>query len=803
MVRFFLRAFLLLMLLLILSVVLIIYVIYARFLSDLPQITSISDYRPPAVSSVLAEDGTLIAEYFVERRYPVPLAKIPEKIKHAIIAAEDTSFYSHPGINPLSIVRAAFKNLESGQASQGGSTITQQVVKNLLLSPEKTIERKVKEAILSYQLEKSLSKDGILEIYLNQIYFGNGAHGIKAAAQEYFHKSLEELTLAESALLAGMPKAPSLYSPLSNWEGAKNRQKYVLQRMREAGFVSAEEADAAVLEDYKVFKSDSERRFLAAPFFLRELKNHFVRQFPGIDLERDGIQVTTTLDLAADKLAAQSLRSGLRNVDKRRGWRGPLVSNVEESKFLEHYATVSSGSGEDITFDEPQSALLQSLDLVKGVAKVLIAPKVEGVLDLKSSRWADTRINQEDQRYVKSVFQTLQKGDVIEVSGHLGKLRLDQSPKIEGAIVLLDPHSGRVLSLIGGYDYARGEFNRVTQAQRQPGSAFKPFVYLTAIKDYEYTPASIVRDAPKTFRVGDKYWTPKNYDGKFMGNITLQKALEQSRNLVVISLASHFGIEPVMKIAKSMGIQSPLGANLSLALGSSEVNLNELVRAYGVLPAGGILHPTRMISEIKDRNGNVIYDYRKETTSKAERIIKESVAFVMSHMMRGVIERGTATKLKELKKPVAGKTGTTNDQMDAWFVGFTPQYVCGVWVGFDQKKNIGAKETGGKIAVPIWLNFMSKYLDKKENYDYDARVTEAQQEAKDMGIEYVEPKKAKTSEFVVPDGVVPYRINKYNGAEASRGDPNGILLYFLKGTKPPKYQPPVEQEVESYLEEYL
>lgn len=797
MFRFLLRAIVLLVFLSGVFCVGVGYVLYERYTSDIPKIVTISDYRPPAVSSVFSEDGTLVAEFFTERRYPVSLEDIPPIVRQAVLAAEDAAFYRHPGINPLSIVRAVFKNLESGQAAQGGSTITQQVVKNLMLSPKKTIERKVKEAILAYRLEKSISKDGILEIYLNQIYFGNGAYGIKAAAKEYFHKSLEEITLAEASILAGLPKAPSLYSPLLHLDRAKRRQRYVLNQMVEEGFISEEAAQEAMSTKLNFYKSNVDRRFFAAPYYLREFRKRFVEKFPKLDLERDGLQITTSLDLVADNMAQEAVVWGLREVDKRRGWRGPLRRDIDLNSFRDSFGDVTPKSEKliDVT-----PALV--VKVARGGVWVSFGGQQTYALSLESSKWAERRLDENDKHYSEPILRTIRTGDVIEVSGSIKQLSIDQTPDIEGALLVIDPHTGKVLTMIGGYNYDKSEFNRATQALRQPGSAFKPFVYLTALKDFGYLPSSLVEDSPRTFRAGDDFWTPNNFDGKFLGPITLQTALEKSRNLVVADLISKMGIGAVLETARALGVESPLGKNLSIALGSSEVTLLEMTRAYGVFAAGGILYPTTFTLEVRDREGRVLYNHRSDTLAKAKQVIPQEYAFIMAHMMKGVVERGTAQRLKALQRAVAGKTGTTNNQMDAWFVGYTPDIACGVWAGFDNKKEIGSKETGGRVSGPIWLKFMSDYLKHREQVEYALLVSEARREARELGIEYVAPSSNLKNDFPVPEGVEPYWVNRHTGIEASPEDPDAILEYFPIGSRPEQFIQAEVESVSSYLSEY-
>lgn len=774
---------------------------YFYFTRDLPLLTSIDDYRPPAVTRVLSSEGKLVGEFYRERRYPAKFAEIPLQVRQAFLAAEDALFYKHPGINPLSIIRAFIKNIESGSTTQGGSTITQQVVKNLLLTPEKRLNRKIKEAILSYRLEERLSKDEILEIYLNQIFFGNTAYGIKAAAKLYFHKELSEVTLAEGALLAGLPKAPSKFSPLTNLPRAKRRQKYVLGQMVKAGFITDQQADDASAEKIKVYPATQQNIF-DAPYFVSEVRRVFADRWKDMDLEADGLEIQTTLDTTANKLAEKALRKGLREVDKRRGWRGPLevIRDLDKSKFLEDF---SHSIAETVEPEEVYPALVLEVNRQKGVAKVDLGNFTASV-DLRAATWAKKRLDKEDHTSWIKPDEVIRPGDVVEVSeqlsespaapvpsaetklpeGVLTNVVLDQTPEIEGALVLIDPNTGRINTMIGGYSYQRSVFNRVTQSYRQPGSTFKPVVYLAAVDGYKYTPATIVYDSPKTLRVGDEIWSPGNYDQKFLGPITLRTALEKSKNMVSVDIVSRIGVNPIIRYARKLGITSPLGRNPSIALGSSEVTLLELTRAYGTFPAKGILVDSYMISKILDRSGKVLYDHEDEALSSARQVINENSAFIMANMMKGVIQNGTATAIKPLNRPAAGKTGTTNDFMDAWFIGYTPQWVCGIWTGFDVKRTIGEKETGGKIAAPIWLHFMDPFLKYRDDLEYARLVQDSKAEAERLGIEFSPPEKLEPLDFSVPDGVDPFWINKATGSPASPGEPGAIYEYFLKGTEP-------------------
>ncbi|MEZ4754383.1 MAG: PBP1A family penicillin-binding protein [Bdellovibrionota bacterium] len=739
---------------------------YQYITRDLPQLSRIEDYQPPAVTKVVSDNGTPIAEFFEERRYPAKLREIPIYVRNAFLAAEDSSFYTHPGIDLLSIFRAFVKNLQQGGMKQGGSTITQQVVKNLLLSSEKKLERKVKEAILSYKLEQRFSKDDILEMYLNQIYFGNGAYGIKAAAKLYFHKELKDVSIAEAAMLAGLPKAPSRYSPTGNFERAKQRQRYVLSQMEKAKFISTRSKNDALQEEIKVYKSNTQT-ILAAPFYVTEVRKRFIEGWKDYDIDTDGLTIETALDLEAYGTAQRAVITGLREVDKRRGWRGPLnpEEKLEQASYLEQF---SSKIPKIIQANYPYPALVT--ENKNGILKVKLA-ELEGTLDVAKLNWAKRKLNSDESVAWIKPNQTITAGDIIEVStneiintdeysGGTLKLELDQTPEIESALVLIDPLSGKVPVVIGGYDYSRSQFNRATQSHRQPGSAFKPVVYLAAIDGAGYTPATIVYDDPRSFRVGNSFWVPDNYDEKFLGPITLRRALERSRNLVSADIISRIGVDAAIQYARKLGITSRLGRNLSLSLGSSEVTPLEIVRAYSVFPAKGVLFDSIFITKVTDRNGNVIYDFMEERSAKATQVIDENSAFIMANMMKGVVENGTGWKVRAIGRPTAGKTGTSNDQMDAWFIGYTPNWVCGVWVGFDVKKTIGRAETGGQAAAPIWLEFMQKFLDREDELKLAHLRTSSKSEAELLGISYHEPVSPAPLDFSVPDGVDPFGLIK-------------------------------------------
>lgn len=790
---------------------------YHYITRDLPRLTRVEDYRPPAASRVYARDGTLIAEFYsAERRYPVKIKEVPQLVRNCFIASEDADFYRHPGIDPLSILRAFYKNFTTGEARQGGSTITQQVVKNLLLTSEKSIERKVKEAILSYRLEGRFTKDEILELYLNQIFFGNGAYGIKAAARIYYQKTPEELTLAQAAVLAGLPQAPSKYSPLRNLNAAKRRQAYVLKQMLKAGFINREQYKEALDADLEL-KPAQVGNINHAPYFVAEVRQNLIDHWKDLDVDRDGLEIYTTLDVQADKIATHALREGLQEVDKRRGWRGPIghIDHADAAQFIKQYQQRLS---ENPSADEVVPALVTFTSRGGTQARVLLGSRA-AVLDLSGANWAKRYLDPAGQVTGRSFDDMIHVGDVVEVSLKRAKnedpkektevkedssqkqleVVLNQSPDIEGAMTIINPHSGDVVALVGGYSFQRSVFNRATQSYRQPGSTFKPIIYLAAIDGFGYTPSTIVYDSPRTFRIGDQLWTPGNFDQEFLGPITLRTALEKSRNLVSAEIVARIGVDAVVQYAHRLGIESEIGRHLSIALGSSEVTLLELVRSYGVFPAKGVLFKSSFISRIVDRDGKVVYDHEADRLAQASQVISANSAFLMSNLLRGVVEHGTGYRIKELGRPAAGKTGTSNDQMDAWFVGFTPDWAAGIWTGFDQKKEIGDKETGGRVAAPIFLYAMREFLALQDKLRYEKLVEESRKEAERLGIEYTPPPPIEPLDFSVPEGVDPYWINKGSGLLSEKGAPGAFYEYFLKGTEP-RTSSPEEADTTSYLE---
>ncbi len=763
------------------------YYAYKRISKDLPQIEKIGDYAPKSVTSIYSSDGTLIAETYEERRYPVELKDIPLLVRNAFLAAEDSNFYSHPGIDIISIFRAIWVNLRHKSTRQGASTITQQIVKSLVLTREKTFTRKVKEAILSYRLEKYLSKDEILTIYLNEVYLGETSYGVKAAAKVFFHKSLEDLTIAEAAFIAAMPQKPSELSRPEKRQEAFHRQRYVIDQMLKNNMISSIDA-AAAKEQKLIFYPPDEQTIFHAPYFAGYVIKNMNQVFAKIDpkitaLNPGGFTITTSVDLNATALAEKAVYRGLREVDKRQGLRFPKEPLTEE-KVKDILARQIESLGPDFEKEGPPKGRVLKARVVKvgpepGVVHIALG-NFEGQIDTKKAGWAKKMVRDEQtffgdpSKYIKAgqliEFTVVEEDPAAEKPAgekeKAGKsapepappavkplqLQLDQTPELESAFVVTNTQTGAIVAMIGGYDYQRSQFNRTTLARRQPGSSFKPFVYLTAIEALNYTPSTLVPDSPISLVAGDgKLWTPGNFDGKFLGPITMRVALQRSRNVVSVYLIQRLGMDRVIETAQRLGLSTPIPRNLSISLGSAEVEMLELVRAYGAFATEGWLADPLFITSVRDRYGNLIY----EGNPKQRRVIAEDDAFIMAHMMKGVIDRGTATVLKKLNRPIAGKTGTTNDQMDAWFLGYTPEYVAGVWVGFDRLKPIGKDETGGKAAAPIYLYFMQDFLQGVPPTDFDPT-----------------------------DGVYPVPINVNTGRTVSEGDEGAFIEYFKIGSEP-------------------
>jgi penicillin-binding protein 1A len=601
------------------SIMVFVVVLFLYFAHGLPSIETLKNYKPSTITKFFSEDGEIISEFFLERREVFSLDRIPNHLIQAFISGEDTRFFHHKGLDYIAILRALLKNIFSGEVVQGGSTITQQVVKSLLLSPERSFSRKIREAILAFKIEKYLSKDEILFLYLNQIYLGHGAYGVAAAAEDYFGKPSEELTLAESALLAGLPQAPSKNSPYNHPEQAKRRQAYVLHQMVEGGFISSGELMKAVQTPLKL-RSVPNPSIETVPYFVEHVRRYVEEKYGKDGLYKNGLQVYTTIDTDFQKTAQEAVESGLKEIEKR-------------------------------------------------------------------------------QKY----------------------LSVDMPLTLEGSLICFDLETGFIKAMVGGRDYKKSQFNRAIQARRQTGSAFKPIVYASAL-DKGYTPASIIVDSPIIFTWGNQKWKPKNFDGKFLGPTTLKNALTHSINVVTVKIAQNIGVDYIQEYAKKMGISSPLHDNLSMALGSSSISLYELTKAYAVFANQGNSFKPIFIKKILDRDGNLLEEnlplFSPKEPSDEERILSPQTAYLMTHLLESVVQNGTGWRAKALGRPVAGKTGTTDQFLDAWFIGYTPELITGVWVGFDDERTLGENETGARAASPIWVNSMSKILKDRPIKDF-------------------------------------------------------------------------------------
>lgn len=764
---------------------------------DLPAYEQLRNYEPPIVTRLYAGDGRLLAEFAEEKRVFVPIAFIPDRVKQAFIAAEDQNFYKHSGVDVKAVMRAMTKNIKnmligSNKRPEGASTISQQVAKNFFFSNEVSYIRKIKEAILAYRMNKTLGKDQILELYMNEIFLGGGAYGVAAAGLYYFDKSLEELEIAEVAYLATLPKAPNNYHPVKNHDAALARRNWVIGRMVEDGYITQAQADLAILKPLKMV-SRAEDRSVRAPYIAEEVRRELAQRYGEEALYKGGLAVKTSVDPKLQAIAERSLRDGLMDYDHRHGWRGAFTTFETMDNWREQLSKVVRPDGM-----LPEWEFAAVLEAGKDQAKLGLA-NGGGVLKLADAKWARQYLNEgyAQGAEVTAVSQVVKVGDVIMVKAKeaakpkddkaaeekdkdkekdVQAYELHQVPHIQGALIALDPHTGRVLAMQGGWKYRYGssEFNRATQAQRQPGSSFKPFVYLAAL-DKGFTPATLILDAPfvqKDATTG-KVWRPTNYSNEFYGPTTLRVGIEKSRNLMTVRLANYLGMELIADYSNHFGITDKMPPFLSNSLGAAETTVLKMTASYAMLVNGGKKITPTFVDRIQDRHGKTVFKHDARPCERCGDMIKweqqappdvpdmrEQIAdprttYQMVSIMEGVVQRGTAAKLASLGRPLAGKTGTTNDSHDAWFIGFSPDLVVGVFVGFDNPRSLGKRETGGSVSVPIFKSFMEEAL-----------------------------KDAPPVPFRRPAGLKSVQINADTGARARPGDTHVIWENFVAGTEP-------------------
>ncbi len=735
---------------------------------DIPDYKKLSAYEPPVTTRLYAGDGQVMMEYAVEKRIFVPEAKIPELVKQAFIAAEDKHFYSHPGIDLIGITRAIItnvKNYAQGRRFVGASTITQQVAKNFLLSSERSIIRKIKEAILAYRMSRAYTKEHVLELYLNEIYLGNRAYGVAAAALNYFDKSLNELSLEEAAYLAALPKGPNNYNPKKRYEAAIGRRNWVIERMREDGYISDEQAKEAsekpliVTNKHFGYLKDSE-------YFSEEVRRLLQKSLGEDAVFEGGLMVRTTVDPELQQLATKSFRNGLLTYDRRHGYRKLDLKISLEGNYVEELKKIQLPKGAPVQWKKSVV-----LNVKNNEAVIENIDGKQGIISLKSILWARKPL--EDQRVSeapKKVGDVLAKGDVIYTEEiKEGVFELRQVPNVEGAMIVMSPHTGKILAMVGGFSFDKSQFNRATQALRQTGSTFKPFVYAAAM-EIGYSPTDLILDAPFVLDqgVGLPLWKPSNYSKEFSGLTTLRQGIEKSKNLMTVRLAQDIGMDKVSHMAKRLGVMENLPQLLSMSLGAADTRLIDMVTAYSVFVNGGMKVTPYLIEQIQDRYGKSLYknndsecfgcivshfDEHTDVPSiidNRERVLDELTSYQMVSIMQGVVQRGTGARLSQLKKNLAGKTGTTNENKDAWFIGFSPDMVVGVYVGFDEPRTLGKVETGAQAALPIFYDFMKEALENKPNL-----------------------------EFRIPKGIKFVRVNPKTGKPATLDD-KVVILEALK-----------------------
>ncbi len=740
---------------------------------DLPSVEALENYQPPVTTRVYAGNGTVLGEYARERRIFVPIAFVPKRVINAFTSAEDKNFYSHPGIDPSGIMRAAVKdvfNILKHKRPEGASTITQQVARNFLLNSDVNFTRKIKEAVLAIRIDSTYSKDKILELYLNEIFLGQNSYGVAAAALNYFGKSLDQLDIAEAAYLAELPKAPSNYDPRFHKQAALERRNWVISQMADNGYITADEAKAAIAEPLVTQERPLGSQAIDSDYFVEEVRRLLYDKYGQNALYDGGLQVRATLDTRLQNFAVNALRAGLVRYDRRHGWRG-AVSNISvQSNWKDTLASAGNQSG----IDTWRVAVVLGFGDDNSV-EIGLDDGSRARIPFNELGWARRELRGAAVGAAPtSPREVVKIGDVIyvEPTDGRGDYGLRQVPEVNGAIVAMDPHTGRVLALSGGFSYASSQFDRAMQAQRQPGSSFKPFVYAAAL-DNGFTPVTKIDDTPVSLYQGPglPLWTPKNFTGKFLGPITLRRGIELSRNVATVRMASEIGMDKIVPYPVRFGVYDKLPPYLSNALGAYETTLMRMTTGYAEFVNGGKKINATLVGRIQDRNGRTIYRHDPRLcegcngawTNQSEpllpdtreQIIDPRTAFQIVSLLEGVVQRGTGVAVRAVGKPVAGKTGTSNDAKDVWFIGFSPDLTCGVFVGFDNPRTLGRREQGATVAAPIFRDFMKGAL--------------ADQPA---------------TPFRMPPGIDLVSINVNSGGLANPADPHAILEAFKAGTEP-------------------
>ena len=723
------------------------------FSVGLPDYKKLSNYQPPISSRVYSEDSKLVAEYAIEKRLFIPYESVPPKVINSFLSAEDKNFFSHPGVDAKGILRAVIKNIKNitqNKRLEGASTITQQVAKNFLLTNEVSMKRKIKEAILAFRIERAYTKERILELYLNQIYLGQGTYGIAAASLEYFNKSVKELNYSEASLLAALPKAPSKYNPYKYPEVAKFRRNLVLENLEENNFIAKKE-----LDKFKNSKLQLKRRKIEivneANSYTEEVRRSVKNKYGFEKLYSQGLSISTPLKINYQIQALESLRKGIEDYDRRQGWRGAVTNTIRNKNWEKTISKYKLDPTLNWNLAEITSVENNEINF-----KIIEKGNTVGSLFYKNIKWSIPKN--------KSIQDIHKIGDIVFVKNYKNSWQLKQYPKVNGGIVVLDPFTGNVLALVGGFNFKTSEFNRVTQAKRQPGSAFKPIVYAAALEN-GFSPNSIILDAPfvESQGVGLKNWKPENYGKKFYGPSTLRKGIEYSINLMTVRIAKVLGLEKILDLSKKLNIYNEIPELLSVSLGAAETTLINLTSAYAPFVNGGIKIEPKLISRIQDRRGKTIFQEKNrecigcdkfinedielpKIKNNSKKVISEETAYQMNSILQGAVKRGTAKKLRTLKVPLAGKTGTTNDNYDAWFIGFSSNLVIGVYIGYDTPRTLGKFETGSKAALPIFKNFVEKALFKED-----------------------------FAEFKIPENIYLTSLNYDTGLKSAAGEKNVII----------------------------